>query len=303
MRSNYMWELQREFQSTAQSQAIKLFSLLDERLNPEVYLIGVPDSEEPIYSQSVCIEPMGRRYTSETLSALFNEPRQLDEFHPYQRAIRSESNPRDQKILWEKIKRLSLQNAIESTIQKQSSDVVSFCSVPQEEAGFLVSVVLLLNREIYYSYHKLTAAGVKLSDQPIYKSLLDATTQLFLSECARALHTFLKVDRAVVNRNYEDLIASAGYMFMQTPVILCGIRHSSDPLFFLCNEVSEIKYEKHECKGVLILARPGHPNIQEMISFTCEEKLLSILFSYMLCTIIKNIFEPDKTFQSLALFK
>jgi hypothetical protein len=126
----------------------------------------------------------------------------------------------------------------------------------------MVCVVLQLNEKCYSNYYSLNKDKVD-NRYRISTSLIDATIKEYLDGCADAL---LKPDPgsrlSILNREYEEIIRSAGRRLMFTPGWAGNTIHG---LYDACNMISSLKYEGIDGNGKMLISSRGHSNIETII--------------------------------------
>ena len=74
-------------------------------------------------------------------------------------------------------------------------------------------------------------------------------------------------------RETDEIMRSAGKLFMDTPAQDLGMNPAATKLFATCNTISSLRYEGAEGVGKMLLARRGHPNLSEVFALTCPTPL------------------------------
>lgn len=132
----------------------------------------------------------------------------------------------------------------------------------------MVCVVLQLGRVVYDRYYSLTKDKIHRRYH-VSTSLLEAAVSEYLESCAEALtKPNAGANLGVINRDADEIIRAAGKRFMYTPASAGGEIMGLHGLFHACNTISSMRYEGAEGIGKMIIARRGHPNVEEIISFS-----------------------------------
>jgi len=278
-----MWGYQPHFRIAAKVAADGLFNLLDRKLNPNVFLVGVLIDDRKD-RHPIGLEPEDCGYEVDNFADVLQQAQHFEAIDPLRDIICS--HPKVQDSYDRRIEIRALMNALKTTIrlQDESKGVISFCSMPVSVEGYRVSVVLQLSRAQYESYYALNRNQV---DQvSVHTSLLNATINEFLDLCAEALskpspgegfHDFPE--------DKSEIIRKAGRNLMYTPANAGGELEGLHGLFDVCNTISSLKYEGAEGTGRMLIARRDHPNIEITLSllkpiritnFTAVRKLLEI---------------------------
>lgn len=267
-----MWGYQTQFQISTQSFAESIFDNLDSSLNPRTFLFGVMieqnDDECPI-----CVEPEDCGYDPSSfldVLAFSDDMEELDE----ERLIFL-SHPKVHEANLRRIKHRALKNTVQQMIRKydDSRDVISFCSMPVLLDGFMVCVVLQFDRAAFVTHHSLLRDKVQ-GRYTIPTSLIDAAIREYFIECEVALRRPEPgTSLGLSDRNYDEIIRTAGNSFMRVPAWAGGELMGLHGLFHSCNTISSIRYEGEEGKGKMLIAQRRHPNIEETITLTSPVKL------------------------------
>ncbi len=260
----FMWGYQPHFQISAKADAKEIFAKLDQNLAPNVFLLGilVQDRKD---RHPICLEPEDCGYDVQRFSDVMERASHLEAVDEEQNIIHS--HPLVQENYARRRKSKALKNAAQQllSLDDEYRDVVSFCSYPVLVEGFKVIVVLQLNRKAYFSHYSLGL--IKRDRFKISTSLIEATVDEFLGECANALsRPNPGASLGVVEREHDEIIRAAGKQLMYTPAIACKEFEGWHGLFESCNTISSLRYEGAEGIGVMLLSRRGHPNIDIMLS-------------------------------------
>lgn len=266
----FMWGYQPHFKVHAQTFAEGIFNKLDKNLNPNVFLIGIL-CEENADRHPICIQPEDPRYPLEIFSDILKiseEFEQLDE-----RSNLFYSDPDSERDVKHRIKFDSIKNAVQKIIRESDLDneITSFCSVPVLIEGYMVSVVLQLDRSAYNSHYSLKKN--KRNRSYISRSLLESTINEYLNECSKELSKANPgKNLRGFEREYDDVIRSGGKDLMYTPASVGDIM-GLHGLFEACNIISSLKYEGEEITGVLIISKIDHPNLEINLQYDSPIKL------------------------------
>jgi DNA integrity scanning protein DisA with diadenylate cyclase activity len=260
----FMWGYQTIFQISAKNAAEGIFSKLDKKLAPNVFLIGVL-VEDKKNRHPICLEPEDCGYEVFKFADVITRASHLEAIDEEHRIIHS--HPIAQENHGNRIKAKALKNAIQQllNLEDEYRGVISFCSYPVLVEGYKVVVALQLNREAYYSHYSL--ATNKRDRFEISTSLLDATIKEYLAESSSALSkTNPGSGSEMLDRGYDEVIRRAGDYLMYTITSACNVDRF-DGLYETCNTISSLRYEGSESKGRVYFSRKGHPNIEVMLQF------------------------------------
>ena len=265
-----MWSYQVHYRAGQRVAAARALHKLDARFKPDVFLVGILDSDAADRSPA-CVEP-GSGYWVH--SASFNHIRSRAA------AIRAsypdmlQSHPLAQERADEAARRRSVRAAIVETIAVSPDKplgVEFFVSLPERVGHYLVCVVLCVQAEVLASHHRLRAGEVqvdKYQTWPVSRSLIDATVTVLLTNAVAELQrpepSFLSSERDAG----DTLRSAARRLAMETAFRADPKAVLSVPEFFYtCNEISKLKYESKSAGASLLVARRGHPGQDSEVVF------------------------------------
>jgi hypothetical protein len=268
----FMWGYQPHFQIFTQTAAKGIFDKLDKALSPTTFLVGVlVEEREDRYP--ICIEPEDCGYDPEAFSDVQAQAAHLEAVDEERHLFHS--HPRAQETHEQRIKLRALRNAIQQAVRRYDKyrGIVSFCSWPVLVEGYRVCVVLQFNGDAFESHYALARNKVD-GRHRIYTSLIDATITEYFSECVQTLS---KPDPGsglgLTDRDYDEIIRSAGKSLMYTPAWAGGELMGLHGLFHACNTISSLRYEGAEGIGKMLIARREHPNIETVVALSSPIKM------------------------------
>lgn len=141
-----IWAYQKNFQDSAQADALSVFKKLDEDLNPKVFLIGI-SIEKREDSQSIILEPENCRYAPDLFLDIKEQVQALKSLDEPFKIEYYENRHKLEEL------RIGVQNVIN---QKNESQVRYFSSWPMSVKGYLVFTVLQLSQEALNRHYSLT---------------------------------------------------------------------------------------------------------------------------------------------------
>jgi len=256
-----MWEHQSLFRVSAQLFAEGVFNLLDRSLRPEVFLLGLASAKEGDEPNAVVLEPTSVRYNPDDFAEIKNRAAALEaDAGPRDIVYHLHPNDHDryEKQRWYEL----VCRATETTLNELSYSRVenrrSFCSVPVNLQGYLVTVVLQLAADCYEGYYTLPKSS---STRP--GNLPHAAVLEFLHDCTRALREADTADndQPMLDRDYNELLRSAGRRLMLG--VSPGTTHG---LYDACNGVAALRHEGDEGIGTLLVSRRLHPAIMPVLT-------------------------------------
>jgi DisA bacterial checkpoint controller nucleotide-binding len=231
-------------------------------------------------SEKVCFESLQNSRSS--IQSRFNDvPSVARTLVPsYPESGMFQSHPLAQKWQDEALFNRSIRDAIHKTIQSElpdGSELDYFVSFLAKVEGYLVCVVLGLQRNVLHSYYALKQVTVRIHAQRNAKvavSLIDATTDEFLENARQELS---KPEPGLrnVHSTAEEIIRRAGQTLCKDTVsrIDQDLVGSGENLFNTCNTISSLAYEKSAASGHMVLCRKDHPSLNAQISFVNPERL------------------------------
>jgi len=257
----FMWGYQSHFQISVKVAAEELVKLLDKEIEIETFLLGLHPKPQP-NQHPVCLEPEDCGFeTSHFESALedakhhwaIDEDRDLLHMHPKMQA--GADRQRDRR---------SIQTAILSALDGHSRNrrIRYYCSTAYPVAGYEVSVIAKVTfpeRGIPYEVPRVYAEDRHAPD----KSLFNIAVRRFLALCASDLYSpNPEAVEGISRRRPEEIIHDSAGSLLTIPVFAAGGVQGLYGLFNSCVTISALRYEGGESGGGIIIARPGHPNVE-----------------------------------------
>jgi len=268
----FMWGYQPHYQISAKGAAESIFKLLDDALNPQVFLVGTLEKYSPD-KYPVCVEPEDYGFDENTFLDVHERATQLDSEDEEHNIFHSD--PRSEKNHKIGIRKKAIKNSILEKLHESdnSRGVISFCSWPILVEGYNVCVVLQVGREAYDSHYSLQKDTVA-SRYHIQRSLIEATVSEYFKECEKELQKPNPGSSlGIVDREYNEILRSAGRSLMYTPAWAGGNTMGLHGLFNTCSTISSIKYEGEVGVGSLLIGRKDHPNIDLNMEISTPIKL------------------------------
>jgi DisA bacterial checkpoint controller nucleotide-binding len=259
-----MWAYQLHFQANAQHEARSLFSQLDPRFDPRVFLVGF--QAKPIKDRpAICVVPDDCEYQPEVFAHVREAADNMERSDPGRKT--PPPHPKAQASHHFGIKRRALWTAILQAVKSatETGRWVTFCSGAAEVKGYLVSVVLQLQGDVYDSYYRLqkdVSRAPFTYDCPIERSFLEAVVGEFLSATAERL---TKPNAGDGFRNIADpapILQAAAKSLMYTASAAGENPNGLHGLYEACNTISTLKYEGTDGVGRLVIAKRGHHDVE-----------------------------------------
>jgi DisA bacterial checkpoint controller nucleotide-binding len=275
---HFMWAYQPHFRVSQQGTAKELFHQIDERLEPQVFLVGILD-EQRIDRYPACVEPEHDFWIA---SEAFNATPTLaaNILPTYPEAGLFQSHPLAQQLQDDILHRRSLRDAILKIIEQHHDGQPAlefFASWPQRVEGYFVTVVLGLQRDVAVQHRHLRRTKVALHEYRdfwVACSFLDAVITKYLARAEDRLQK-PETGRFFEERDNEELIRAAGQRF----ALDIAFRADADAIegyhgfFRTCNILSSLKYEQGSGHGRMIIARREHRAVKPLISFSGDVRL------------------------------
>ncbi|RYU84321.1 DNA integrity scanning protein DisA nucleotide-binding domain protein [Hymenobacter persicinus] len=273
-----IWPYQARFRQAAQGIADGIFEALDDELDPDVIVVGIPLDQTTPEPTAVCLEPadcgLDFRRFGDVLAR--GEHFQLTEPWPS-----TSPSPEREHITTEMAVRrqhaMGLRRAMQEVLDELDTPTgrrQSFAGWPIQVGSYYVITVLQLNRKALRLHPTLRPNRFYTDGKLLAPSLLQAAILRFNEECMKSLTEPEPGSGLLVRpRETEELVRAAGKLLMDTLAQALGISPGSAKLFATCNTISSLRYEGAEGVGKLILAARRHPNLEEVFALTCPTPL------------------------------
>lgn len=272
---HFMWGYQPHFRASQELAAKELLGRLDERLQPEVFLVGILDDDRPD-RYPACVEPEHDHWiASQAFDGAKARAAVLLPTYPESKLLHS--HPLSQQMHDESLRRRSVHDAIIEVLERNvppGRDLEFFLSWPQKLDGYLVCVVMVLLKEQLAWHRHLQTRVVPLHEYrnvSVTRSLLDAAISILLEEAADQL-TKPEPGRFFDRRDTDELVRAAGRQ-LAMDVAFRADSHELEGFhgfFSACNTISSLKYEQAVGHGTLVIARKDHPAVRPVIRFKGE---------------------------------
>lgn len=248
---NLIWEHQQHYQISLLLAAEELFNSLDERLAPKVFLIGAlvhPDMQHPFISLEC---PDGDYYAKDfqSLKALcIQHSLRLNRDLP-------EDNPELLNLTYTK----EIQRTLRAHPNGNNNE--NFISAPIYINGYMVYVIIELNKKILSTYYSLTR-DIGSGGQKLSRSFIESVIKVYLDASANALKAKSQSDFNVLSKSRDELVSKAGHDFMTTVSMAGQHPNGMHVLYDACNTISSLKYEGAEGFGKMVIAHKNHPHVK-----------------------------------------
>ena len=265
-----IWPHQVRYREGAQALAQDLFDALDEDLKPFVLLLALP-ADDTLPAR--CLEPVDSGLPAAAFSDAVARGRVRQLTTPWPFPDRDDITAAS---LRRKHQGIGIRDAVQETLNiiDGQGPYQHFAGWPVEINGYFVTTVLRLLRKPLRAYPSLQPARYYTDGKPLAPSLLLAAMYRFNEEGVKTLSEPEPGASIFVRpRESEELLRAAGKTFLDTPAQALGLDPATTKLFATCNTISSLRYEGAEGVGKLLLARRGHPNIEEVFALTCPTEL------------------------------
>ncbi len=255
----FMWGFQQHIQISLMVSAESLFNQIDPELKPRLFLLGILTEDKP-NRHPVCLEPEDCGYAVESFQEINELAKQLEKldaegniFHTHPIAQQNHN------------KRISVNAQIEAItkiLNKEDlyGETEKFVSYPTFVEGYLVFVVLEINKQALNSHYSLTKT--KMDERyKISRSFIESAIDTFLKECSNALKDPDKGIMAI-ERPSEELMRESGRQFMYSISQAGKNFNGLHGLYDACNSIASLRYEGAEGLGKIFIAKKDHPNIR-----------------------------------------
>jgi hypothetical protein len=269
-----IWPYQARFRQAAQAIADGIFEVLDEELDPNVILVGIPLEQSGPEPTAACLEPADCGLDFRHFGDVLARGQHFQRTEPWPMPDREhgsvEMHNRRQHAL-------GLRRAVQEVLDELDTPTgrrQTFAGWPIQIGNYYVMTVLQLNRKALRLHPSLRPNRYYTDGKLLAPSLLLAAILRFNEECFKSLTEPEPGSGLLVRpRETEELVRAAGKLLMDTPAQALGISPNSAKLFATCNTISSLRYEGAEGVGKLILAARRHPNLEEVFALTCPTPL------------------------------
>lgn len=255
----FMWGYQQYIQISLQVSAESLFNEIDKRLRPKIFLLGII-TEKRDDRHPICVEPEDCGYSVKAFAEVNTLAQELEKVNGETRIFHS--HPIAQKNHEKRISINAQKEAIDKILRKEDlyGDTEKFISYPTYIEGFLVFVILELNKEALNSYYSLTKNKID-NRYKISRSFIESAIDTYLKECTIALKD---PNRGIgaIERQTDELLRESGKQFMYSISQAGKNFEGLHGLYDACNTIASLKYEGAEGLGKMIIAKKDHPNIR-----------------------------------------
>lgn len=278
--THFMWGFQPHFRIGQEVTAKTVFERLDDRLRPEVFLVGIL-ADPTLKRWPSCVEPEDDFWIeSNAFDSVAARAAELVSTYP--EAAMLQSHPRAQQLQDEDLAKRSIQDAISQIIARHPTKPAGMTyrvSYPARVESYWVVTVLGLQTAVLDAYPSLRKSFVAMHEHrhiPVPVSLLDAVTSAFLGQATHGLSLPSPGDNG--NRtDPEELLRSAADALV-TGIVWRTDQSCIEGMTGLCRDLTtlaSLRYEKAVGAGRLLIARKNHPAITSTVTIAKPTRLRS----------------------------
>ena len=284
-----VWSHERRYRNAAQAIAQALFDALDEELLPQVQVLCLPlDASQPIVQE---VGAEGTELPTGPLTDVVERGRTLALTGQVPIAATPIETVLDPADVRERLERKGIRLALLPVLAElaEGTDYEYFPTWPITLNNYYVCTILRMQRKPLHAYPALRPDRAYTDGRQLPHSLLIAAMYRFNEETVKAL-TEPEPGAGLLYRprDTEELLRAAGRSLLDAPALAVGSADWSsgerldwgsstgpgaERLFYIINTISSLRYEGAEGVGCLLLARRGHPNLEEVFALTCPVDL------------------------------
>jgi hypothetical protein len=284
-----IWPHERRYLNAAQVIAQALFDSLDDELLPQVQVLCLPlEAGQPIVQE---IGPDGTELPTELLTDLAERGCTLALSGRMPVTTTPIDNILDPADVRDRLRRKGVRMVLQPILDELAEDTeyAYFSTWPVVLNNYYICTVLRVMRKPLQAYPALRPDRAYTDGRPLPNSLLMAAMSRFNEETVKAL-TEPEPGAGLLYRprDTEELLRAAGRSLLDAPALAVGSADWSsgerldwgsstgpgaERLFYIINTISSLRYEGAEGIGCLLLARRGHPNLEEVFALTCPVDL------------------------------
>jgi hypothetical protein len=254
----FMWRFQRMLQSLAAESAGRLLEPIDPHLKPDAFLVGFRVDEDAEGREPICVSPEDCPFHPDLFKSISERAKQIASEDPRSRLRCTTLRNYD---LFEKWALLDGgRRAVEEVLAEQDTASVFFASQPTPVNGYVIVVVVQLDRACFDAHNRLTRSFVQKvqTRYPFGRSLIDSTGESYLG----ALVEKLQQDDIVLTRDLSSIHRAAAERLMRAPAWAGGDRLGLGDIHDICNTLSLQNDEGIESERRLVFVGREHPAIR-----------------------------------------
>jgi hypothetical protein len=269
-----IWPHQSRYLQEAQHTAQALFDALDDELLPLVLVLALPI--DPTNDLPSALEPANADLPLAPFAdaVVRGREQQLLGGPAYEAATREDGVSLE--LLRLRFETRGVRAAVQQTLEKLDADSPHqhFSSWPVRLGEYFVITILRMERKPLRAYPSLRPDRYYTNGRPLASSLVEGALFRFNEECVKSLNEPEPGAGLLFRpRETDELLRAAGKSLLDTPAQALGADPGISRLFYTLNTISSLRYEGEPGVGRLLLARRGHPNLEEVFALTCPTEL------------------------------
>ncbi|QKG53711.1 diadenylate cyclase [Hymenobacter sp. BRD67] len=271
--SGCIWPHQQRYRQVAQATAQALFDALDDDLHPYVIVLGLP--HDAAGHLPICQEPAEAGLPTEAFAGAVAQGLARHAAGRVHIAMPTEETM-SPAMLRMRYENRSIRAVVQQILDELNDQATyqHFTGWPVRLDEYYVFTILRVKRKPLRSYPSLQPDRYYTDGRPLANSLLVGAMFRFNEECVKWLNEPEPGAGFLFRpRESEELLRAAGKSLLDTPAHAMGADPGVARLFYTLNTISSLRYEGGEGVGRLLLARRGHPNVEEVFALTCPTEL------------------------------
>jgi len=269
-----VWPHQHRYRAAAQQTAQALFDALDEDLNPLVLLLALP--ADPASDLPLVLEPANADLPLEPFMDVVARGRSKQQLGGPAYSTALNEDGMSAELLQRRFETRGVRAAVQETLHEldEHSPHQHFSSWPVRVGAYHIITILQMERKPLRAYPSLRPDRYYTNGRPLATSLVEGALFRFNEECVKSLNEPEPGAGLLFRpRETDELLRAAGKSLLDTPVQALGADPAVAVLFYTLNTISSLRYEGGAGVGRMLLARRGHPNLEEVFALTCPTEM------------------------------
>ena len=269
-----IWPHQARYRQEAQATAQALFDALDDDLQPQVLVLALP--ADPASGQQPVLEPAQADFPLEPFADAVVRGRTKHLLSDSAYAAASREEGMSQEMLSRRFEARGVRAAVQETLAALDADSPHqhFSSWPVRVGKHFVLTLVRMERKPLKAYPALRPDRFYTNGRPLATSLVQGALFKFNEECVKSLSEPEPGAGLLFRpRETDELLRGAGKSLLDTPAQALETDPGTARLFYTLNTISSLRYEGADSVGRMLLARRGHPNVEEVFALTCPTEL------------------------------
>jgi len=256
----FMWDYQQHIRTSLQATAENLFKEIDPKFVPTVFFVGVLVGDRKD-RPPICLEPENCDYTVDAFNDIKKLAGKLEKTDEKKKTLNSNFNSTAPAKHEKRISNEAYIAAIHKILAHEDvyDKTEKFISSPTYVEGFLVFVILEMQKDALGKYYSLTI-DKRYDRNKFNRSFIESTVNMFLKESTNALkdpHNLFAIERTT-----EELLRESAQQFMYSISSAGENFEGLHGLYDTCNTIASLRYEGAEGLGKMVIAKRDHPNIR-----------------------------------------